>query len=74
MRDYADDYLVKCPFYAGDKKTSIRCTGTISDFQVNYFSSKAAMKEHKEDFCKACYQGCPLYEIIWEKEEEKVQQ
>lgn len=58
------DDTVKCPYYNSDVRVSIRCDNGIGDYQVNYFSSKSAMTEHKEDFCKSCYMGCPLYKII----------
>lgn len=73
MKDRLDDYVV-CPFYTGQYKQRMQCTGINENTRLHlYFKNNESMKEHKNKFCRDifCYDRCPLYKAIAKQFEEE---
>lgn len=70
QKKFKEDKQVTCPYYHKEGAIEIICDGVVGCSTTSSFKTKADKEDFKYDFCKSCYQGCPIC-IELEKEIEE---
>ena len=71
-RDYKD-VRIRCPFFARQDSNRLHCESPLKNTKQTsvmlYFASNSLKEEHRETFCEADYEQCPLCRVAMQKYE-----
>ena len=62
---HRQDVLVSCPYYKGEEKQKIFCEGVLEGSAIHLaFDTNPNLKDHKNRFCKKCWEQCLLADML----------
>ena len=66
-----ESWLVECPFYHGQKDTTVECEGAVENSTIKIvLSSRTARNGYQKDFCRRNWRKCMIARALLEKYEE----
>lgn len=66
-----ESWLVKCPFYHGEKDSTVTCEGSIKNSTINIvLSNRTAKNGYQKDFCRRNWQNCLIAKALMDKYKE----